>query len=182
MTIVIGLEGKKSAYLGGDSYCGDDENVDLCDTSKVFKVKNLGVGICGNLSAESVLRYSLKEYSEETITKRWLLEDFPEILREECIDRRVASYNKKTAYLPDDSSFIFALKGKIYVMSSDFGIFRSPRGYNSVGIATPQAAGAMEALLKTNLPPKKKIKYALGACCSLSQFVRRPLIIMEFKA
>lgn len=180
MTVIIGLEHDGKVYLGGDSYCGDGDAVDLCDTPKVFKIGPFGIGICGSIKCEQLFAdaVELNIKNKKKFDRKWIQSTLTDIVRETMHSKGAFDKNERHM-MPDDSMFLIAYDGQLYIFESDFSLWRSKRGYASIGAGSPYARGAMEALVKDkSLTPEEKVLRSLEAAENLSSFVNGPHTII----
>lgn len=181
MTVITALEHKGKVFLAGDSFCGTDFNVDLCDESKVYSVANVGVGICGSVRCEQIFEKTLRKQvkNRKKITREWIQDTLAEIFRREMEKRGATSEMNGMKEMPHNSSFIIALNGQALIFQDDFSLFRSPRGYAAIGAGASYAKGALEALKNLEIEPEKKLMLAMEAAEELSPFVKGPHTIIE---
>lgn len=181
MTVICGIEAGGKVYLGGDSYCGSGDGVDLCDTPKVFKVGPLGIGICGSIRCEQLFVKTLKKRIKDNkkITREWLQDALTNAVREDLSKKGSTEDKFGRQMMPDNSSFLIAFKGELYVFEDDFSLWRSPRGYMAIGAGEAFAKGALEVLAKDNsLSPAEKLQKALDASVNLCCLVKPPFTII----
>lgn len=184
MTVIIALEADGKVYLGGDSYCGDADNlVDLCDVPKVFRIGPLGIGICGSIRTEQILtktlKKELKKKKNKKIDRTWLEETMNDIVRIALIKGGSVEEKFGRHFMPDGSTFLIALNGELYVFEDDFALWRSSRGYGAAGLGETYAKGALYVLSKDlSLTPREKVLCALEAAANLSSYVRPPYTII----
>lgn len=179
MTVVLALENEGKVILGGDAYCSSGITLDKCDTPKVFQIGPLGVGICGSIKAEQIFVKVLKrEFKKKKldVSREWIEDDLTSLVREEMLNSGLIGPDEN---MPDDSSFLIAFEGKVYLFESDFSVWRSPRGYQAIGAGANFAKGAMEALLKDkSLSPEEKVLRSLQAADELCAYVMPPFNVI----
>lgn len=184
MTVIVAIEAGGKVYMGGDSYCGDADNlVDLCDVPKVFKIGPLGIGICGSIRTEQILTKTLtkelKKKKNKNIDRTWLEEVMNDVVRKALIKGGSVEEKLGRHFMPDGSTFLIALNGELYVFEDDFALWRSARGYGAAGLGETYAKGALHVLSKdARLSPHEKLLAALEAAANLSSYVRPPYTII----
>lgn len=146
MTVVVGAIVQGRIYLGGDSFCGDEDVVDLCRDSKVVKVgKEVGLGRCGDIRAERLVTKAIKSIFSRrklSITKAWLEGDFSSLLHKKLKNSGVLRDDKGIHHL-EDSEYILAHKGHIYYLDANLALWESKWPYAAIGAGR---AGVMTAL------------------------------------
>ena len=181
MTVVIAYEYKNKVYLGADSYCGDGNSIDICDTPKIYKINNFGVGICGNIKCELILEKTLKRVLKRKslkITRDWIVFELSNLIKEEMIKEKILDEVNGKLSMPE-SAFIFAYNGEAYYLQDDFSVWRSNLGYTSIGDGALYAKAAMEVLKDLDLKPQKKVEKALEVATKFSCFVEKPFSFVE---
>jgi ATP-dependent protease HslVU (ClpYQ) peptidase subunit len=139
----------------------------------------LGVGVCGNIKAEQILVKVLKKQfkKKKKINREWIEQELTQIVKEEMVKSGLIANDEP---MPDDSTFLIAFDGKVYIFEDDFSIWRSSRGYQAIGAGSSFAKGALEALHKEkSLSPESKLLRALEAADNLCTFVLPPFTIIE---
>lgn len=186
MTCVVALrtdDGK--IYLGGDSFCGSEDKLDLCVEPKVYMVGPVGVGICGHIRQELILRATLQAEIEEkkVITEEWIKHDLAEAVRSAM--RESGTSREQEGMSLHDSAYLLAHDGVIYYFDSDFGIWISRREYSAIGCGKYYALGSLHTSVRHNRHndcPEQAVLDALEASATLSPFVAGPMLVIPVEA
>lgn len=187
MTCIVALRTtNKTVILGGDSFCGDDEVVNLCRAPKVYKVGPIGVGLCGQVRSEQILEKTLKKVVPEQeekgeLTEEWLVYKLPNIIRK-AMKKHGALCEDQGAHQLNDSEYIFAFNGKIYFLDEDFGLWDTQYKYGAIGSGKPFALGALAYASETpqmEENPHRVVQMALEAAAKWSPWVRAPFTMVE---
>ncbi len=182
MTAICAIECEGVVWMGGDAFLGGDEFVDICDIPKVYKIGQIGIGICGSVRCEQLFDAALRQATKKKtkITREWLQNTLTEIVRHELSTKgSAATDNRGVQTMPDSSHFLIAHEGKVYKFDDDFSLSRSARGYAYAGIGGLYTAGAIEAMAGLDISPAEKIERALKAAENLSPYVRGPFTIIK---
>lgn len=190
MTCVVSYEHEGSVYLGGDSYlCNDPQGefYNLCSESKVYRVGNIGVAVCGNVSVEQTLEELLRkhisndQFVDLKFIKSEILPKFRRILKRR--DLLIAGENGLE--MIGKSCFILAFNGKSYFLEEDLSIWNSQAPYNAIGAGEKPAKSAFEAMellekdLKIKISPEKKVETALKTAANLHHQVSGPFTYVK---
>jgi len=154
MTVVVSIScSDGSVILGGDSFCGDSEVSDLCFEDKVYTVGPVGVGICGSVRNEQVLKKALCHYvlEKKEVTEEWIRGDLSEEIREYM--KEAGCVGETNGYQEiKDSGFILSFNGKNFFLDDDFGMWESKRSFCAIGAGRHYAYGALSALVLSHYP------------------------------
>lgn len=165
--------------MGGDSFCGDDEYRDLCAAPKVFAVgRSLGVGICGHVRAEIAFSEAITSFvkGRRTLSEKTLIATLPPHLAE------VMAPVLNAAREVDNCSYLLAVKGGIFKVEADLGIWRVRRHFAGVGTASSIALAAIAMAAPT--PPATVaeatdiVLRALAVAEQLTPVVMRPFLTL----
>lgn len=189
MTCVISVTGNNGdVFLAGDSFCGDDDLVDLCKSPKVFKVGPLGVGVAGTVRSELVLvrsLYNLIPHSEnEDITDSWIVHCLPDLVRNDMVEAGidVSREDSDSSESGKEGEYIIVFDGKTYYFDSCFGIYESRHPYVAIGAGKYLAYGALSFAHKQGALSKNPEKTVLSILDSVSVWspkVRPPFNVIK---
>jgi ATP-dependent protease HslVU (ClpYQ) peptidase subunit len=161
--------------LGGDSYCGDKSVVQLCADPKVFRVGELGIGICGYVRHELAFRDAFARFAagHRKATERRLLRDLPKLLSDAFAGAIPDGEVEAT-----DSDCVVTLGGSLYKVEQDFGIWRIRGHVAAIGIDRGPALAAAMALApvppRTTGEARDVALRALRVATALSHHTRPP--------
>lgn len=183
MTVVVAVAcDDGTIFMGGDSFCGDEEILNLCRAPKIYKVGPVGVGLCGLVRSEQVLSRTLKEHIPEKkeITYEWLKNDLADYVHE-AMKEHGAIHEKEGWHEMKESAYLLTFDGVIYFFDADFGLWDSRRPIAAIGTGCQFAYGAMEAMMvdypgeKPSVEhAKKMVEVALNVATTWSPWVQGP--------
>jgi hypothetical protein len=190
MTCVVAYEHEGSVYLGGDSYLCNDaqgEFYNLCSESKVYRVGNIGVGVCGNVSCEQALEELLRKLvkSDQVVDLKFVKSELIPKFRRILKRRGLLTEGENGLEMIGKSCFILAFGGKAYFLEEDLSIWNAQVPYNSVGAGEKPAKSAFEAMellekdLKIKITPEKKVEIALKTAANLHHQVSGPFTYVK---
>ena len=184
MTCVVALRTDAGEiYMGGDSFCGSESYKDLCVEPKVFMVGEVGVGICGHVRQELILRQTLHDEisAKKDITEHWIKHDLSEAVRE-AIQEKGAGKEKDGMHSLFESAYLLCHAGVIYYFDDDYGIWMSRRSYAAIGCGRLHAMGSLHTSVKYNRHnewPEYAVNDALEAAADHDPFVAAPMLVMK---
>lgn len=179
MTVVVGAVSGDDVWLAGDSYCGDEDILELCTEPKVFAVSNtVALGISGDVRAEILTTKAIKKIikGKERITQEWLKTDFSLKLHDALKDTGVLK-EKNSIHTLEDSSFVLAHAGRLYYLDDNLGLWRPQAPYVAIGSGRSLALGALAyAYQDGDLEehPKEALKEVLDCVSKHCHYVRPP--------
>ena len=172
--------------MGGDSFCGDEEVLNLCKADKVYKVGPVGVGICGWVRSEQIFERTLREQipDKKQITAEWLRNDLTDLIHDAMKEHGIMN-DKDGVHEMKESEYLLAFDGTIYHFDEDFSLWDSRRRVSAIGSGRKFAYGAVAALLKdvegkpTTHDAIRIVSVALEVCADWSPWVSPPFKVIE---
>ena len=132
MTAVIAYSNQKTVWLAADSFCGDENKKDICETPKVYQIGKLGIGLCGSIRQELILENVLRSINTLDFTEEWLKFTLPDILHDTMKAKgAVIEENGQSTF--GNSHYILTLNGKLFYLESDFGIWEVKKNIAAIG-------------------------------------------------
>lgn len=180
MTVIVAYSDGQNVYIAGDSFCGDENKRDICQTPKVYTVAGkLAVGLSGFIRQELILQQVLQTTNPEKITHDWIRFTLPDIFQK-ALQARGAIVEKDGQATAGDCAYILGFEGKIYILENDFGVWESRNSYTAIGSGREYALGALAALQK-ELPkdPELTMTKALAAAAKWCPWVMEPFCIVK---
>ena len=185
MTAIVGFQQNEKLWLIGDSYVGDSESdqKDLCSTPKVYKLKNIIVGICGNPRHEMLLEELLrKELGKKgfVLSHDWLKFKLPVLFHAKCKKAGAIITDEEGEETIGKSSFLIGFDKVFYYLDCNFSIWATKKTTVGIGIAAPYALGALVAIENNrDKTPEQKLTTALDIAASMSHYVSQPYDIVS---
>lgn len=185
MTCIVALKDKNIIVLGGDSFAGDNFYHDIVTEPKVFQKDEYAFGFCGSFRLYQILKYETilpvlpKKCKDITA---FLVKTFVPKIRKQFEMSGFRSLKDNVEGFGDEqSSVIIVIRGKAYVMYSDFSIVEFGRECYSIGAGAFFALGAFSALRETKLSPEKKVEKCLTAATDWCNLVKEPYHLLTIK-
>lgn len=192
MTVVVAVACTDgTVVMGGDSFCGDEDVLNLCRADKVYTVGTVGVGICGWVRSEQIFERVLKEYipDKKQITADWLRNDLTDHIHDAMKEHGIM-HDKDGVHEMKESAYLLAFGGTIYHFDEDFSLWDSRRPISAIGAGRKFALGAMGALLsqapvldEENRPDveyaRRMVQIALEVSSTWSPWVRPPFKVVR---
>lgn len=153
MTCIVGLVGKKGVLIAGDAQGSTDWTKREDTQSKVFQLSDtLAVGYCGSGRFGQILQYHVMEGLEEPSLimdeHKWVVKEFVPHLRV------VADHHGHLHIYHDDategigpSAFLLAVRRRLFVVWSDFGVDEHVLPFEAIGSGGETAAGSIHGEL-----------------------------------
>lgn len=161
MTCIVGLEAAGRVWLGTDSYIGTPECSELLDGPKWFRKHGITCAFAGNVAHAQRLQFAKIRAPKK---------------REDPLEYLVRVWGKT---LPEghESSYLLAMRGRLYSLGGGGTVCRTTAGYMAEGAGAPYALGSLHST--PDLPPRMRIELALGAAVCHSPFATAPLHVIE---
>lgn len=185
MTVVVGTVIKGKIYLGGDSFCGDEEVIELCRDPKVLKVGDgVALGLCGDVRTERLVTKAVKSIfsrRKQAITKTWLEGEFSTQLHKKLKNSGVLRDDKGIHHL-EDSEYILAHNGHIYYLDETLALWESKAPYVAIGAGRVGALTALGFAHRVGLlekDPRGTLEDVLEASGTHNPWVYGPYTFLE---
>lgn len=182
MTCIVGMEHKGNVTIGGDSMLSDYWAGHPMLSPKVWKTGEYIYGGCGTLRGLQILRWiftapQLPDGDTDDDLEQYLVQEWAEYVRQAFIDHGAVKTDREVQGT-DGTWFMFGVRGRLYTMQSDFSLYRTSRGYNSIGSGEQFALGALEVLKRSNSSVTHKLETALAAAAEHAPTVGPPYHIV----
>lgn len=175
MTCIVGVQGTKSAVIGGDSAAVSGWTMTSHADPKVFAVGAFVYGIAGSFRLGDVLRWQFEPPAlDDDDLDAYMHTAWIDALRETMTAKGYARKENEVETL-DDGQFMVATRGRLYVVWQDYQIARPMFGYDAIGCGRGIALGAL-ATLKGG-PGRKHVLTALTATARHNIGVRGPFVV-----
>lgn len=159
MTCIVGLVGKKGVLIAGDAQGSGDWSKREDTQSKVFQLSDtLAVGYCGSGRFGQLLQYHVMEGLEEPSLMldehKWVVKEFiPHLRHVTDVHGHLHIYQSDNTESIGPSAFLFAVRGRLFTVWSDFGVDEHALSFDAVGSGAETATGAMHAELGDTKEP-----------------------------
>ena len=181
MTCIVGIEHETGVYIGGDSAGIAGWELTVRADPKVFRVGEFVYGIAGSFRMGNLLRYAFLPPPPPKKRKHldaYMVTAFVDTLRA-VVEAGGTREKKNEVESLHNSSFLVAVRGRLFEIDSDFQVGRPASGYAAIGCGSSVALGALHALVVgVGLThPTDCVAAALRAAEAHNIGVRGPFII-----
>ncbi len=178
MTCVIALEHQGRAYVGSDSFLGDEGFKDGTAHPKVMKKGSLLIAYAGSVRGAQIVEHGItfRRQKKGETPEAYMVNDVAARIKH-FFDNLGAAVQAPGRSDSSESEFIVCVKGRVFAIQSDYGVIQSKHGFLSIGAGQPYASAAMLALI--DLPPRERIKRSLEIAAELSPLVSAPFFFTE---
>lgn len=181
MTCIIALETGTSVTMAADRCTSWGGTVNVTDIPKVWTAGEALIGSAGKVRMGNLLRVLQPPF--HTLgwdTDWWVTAD----LIPAMIDLAAAHhYDKHDANRSvSESQLLFAVRGRVYAIWSDWSWTRNPTGEYSIGSGSDHAQGALAALRHLQPDPRKRCLTALDISATYTAGGAGPFDILTQEA
>jgi hypothetical protein len=177
MTAIVAVETRGGAWIGCDSFCGDDRFRDLYDRPKwsVHANGTIVIATSGNVRpgqiAESTKVGGARRSRETDVA--YVIRTIVEPVRKAHIDAGVIANDGRgdEGHMPHMNAVIVAL-GKVWMMDEEYGVWRSLRRVAAAGAGAEHAQLSLASNTKMNA--KARVEAALHAAADHNNLVCGP--------
>lgn len=182
MTCIVGLTDGKTTWIGADSLGSNGYSKTVRRDKKLFKLQDTSSAILGYTS--SFRMGQLLMYANDLIDKR----DEPSIDHKYIVTKFIPNiinlfenggYNRTFSGEKKGGEFLFAYKGKLFKIQSDYQVGESFDNYDACGCGEDFALGSLSTTEDSNLTPIERIHKALQSATKFSTGVSAPYYIIN---
>lgn len=176
MTVVVGLQTNDGVLFGADSatLAGWDVRHHGPETAKLWTQGRFVFGHSGDVRWAQLLRYVWEPPEPpETVTLGWLIRTVATSMRDIAKQYDCLVKPKETEPAVLQSSFLFAIDGRIYRLFANFTVMPVEHGYDALGCAEDLALGALYAT-EGRTDPETRVRLALEAAAAHNAAIRGP--------
>lgn len=181
MTCIVGIEGKNTVWLGGDSAAtaGDGSQTLIAD-KKVFVNGDIAFGICGSPKIIDPLMYTKFAKQKRGEDNREYVATVLVPMIKHAFKEAGCTVEHPEAGEVFHGEILFGVGGKLYRMQSNFQLITDSQGYASVGSGSDIALGSLHATKKDS-NARRRILTALEASALGNAGVRPPFAIVSVR-
>ncbi len=179
MTCIVGVETKDGVWIGGDSATVAGWTLRITGRPKVYRVGEFVIGTSGSIRVSGLLRHAFAPPAvpdDPEALEHYLVTEFVPALRKTFGDGGVEEKDKEVVGM-HESSFLVAVRGRLFKVGSDYQVNHTQAGYDAAGCGCDFALGALHALSESGLPAPSRVRVALEAAQAHSIGVRAPFTI-----
>lgn len=177
MTCIVALETARGVWIGADRAASDDCTTSTLAVSKIYTNGPLTLADCGDFRTGQLLQYAL-DVPEDTLdddVDRWVAIDLPTAIRH-ALKRN--GWHRKDKGVADATDVILAVRGRCYLMQSDYSFIRNASGEYAIGSGTYHALGSLHSTRGWRRP-KDRIIAALEAAAEHVVSVAGPFDVLK---
>lgn len=179
MTCIVGLVGSDGkVYIGGDSAGVSGWAITPRADAKVFKRGEWVFGFTTSFRMGQLIRYALTlpdPPPEPKHLEGWIATTFVDALRRTLKDGGYATVNNNAE---SGGTFLLGLRGRLFMVDSDFQVGESRDGYDAVGCGRDEARGALHVITRMHWSDRAKVVGALKASAYLNGGVAGPFKVV----
>jgi ATP-dependent protease HslVU (ClpYQ) peptidase subunit len=179
MTCITGLVEGDKVYLAGDSAVSNDaDQLTLRLNKKVFRREDLGMvfGCSGSIRMCQLLHHVFTPPlpGKEEDAEHYMISVFITALRS-CF--KDGGFAKKEDEQEQGGHFLVGVRGRLFVIESDYQVGEAMDGYVTLGSGGDLARGVLFATRHFDLSPEQRLMLALEAAQHHNTTVRAPFVI-----
>ena len=174
MTCIVGYIAKNKVYIGADSIGSNGYTKEKRKDVKVFKVGEFLLGCTSSFRMIQLLQFKLKLPKIKVDIFEYMCTSFVDAARK-CF--KDGGFLEVDNQVDTGGHFLVGYKSRLFAIGTDFQVAEVVDKYQACGVGESIALGAMYALRKTKLSPKKRIKAALKASAHHSVGVGKPFVV-----
>jgi ATP-dependent protease HslVU (ClpYQ) peptidase subunit len=181
MTCIVGIEGKNTVWLGGDSAAtSSDGSQTLIADKKVFVNGDIAFGICGSPKIIDPLMFTKFTPQKRGENNREYVGTVLVPMIKQAFKDSGCSVEHPEHGEVFQGEVLFGVGGKLYRMQSNFQLITDSQGYASVGSGSDIALGSLHAT-KRDGNAKRRIMTALEASALANAGVRPPFAVVSVR-
>jgi|CXWL01.1.fsa_nt_gi hypothetical protein len=173
MTLIVGLvektEEKSIIHMGADSLGSNGFTKMVCDTPKMFRVKDFLIGCTGTYRMCQLLRHTLRPPHHEDGVKPidYLVKELIPAIQSLFEN---AKYSEVEKSVQSGGNFLIGYRGQLYEVQSDFSVLEVACGYNAVGSGEYLAMGSFASTDGESVKTRMQKALAAGEkhCCTVA--------------
>lgn len=172
MTCIVAVVDNDKVWMGGDSAGVSGMDLMVRKDPKVFRVGEFLMGFTTSFRMGQILMHG---FNPPTITGdlfKYMVNEFVPALRHAF---KEGGFLELNANREKGGTFLVGIRGRLFMIESDFQVGETYDGYAAVGCGDQIAHGALFA--SKELPAKKRVKLALKAAERYSSGVRGPFLV-----
>ncbi|GAB6899434.1 hypothetical protein [Kineosporia succinea] len=177
MTCIVGITDGHTVTIGGDSAGSDGWHVAVRSDTKVFQVGPYLMGFTTSYRMGQLLRYSLEIGEPDTWdVDRFMATTFIDAVRD-CLT--AGGYAKTEDGREEGGQFLVGIRGRLYLVDSDYQIGHTAAGYAAVGSGYLVALGSLHSTARSPIDSYSRALMALEAAVELTGEVRPPFTVLQ---
>jgi ATP-dependent protease HslVU (ClpYQ) peptidase subunit len=176
MTCIAGIAHEGTVWLAGDSAVSSDWDLTILASAKVCANGPYVLGFTGSLRMAQLLRYSLSPPVPGTADlHEFVCTAFIDAVRACLKDGGWATKDKEQE---EGGTFLVGVRGRLFVVSNDYGVTEPVDSYAAIGCGDQLALGALFATAD-NPDQSVRLRIALSAAERFSNGVRGPFTFVH---
>jgi ATP-dependent protease HslVU (ClpYQ) peptidase subunit len=179
MTCIAGVVGGDGrVYVGGDSAGVSGWSIVTRADEKVFRRGEWIFGFTSSFRMGQLIRYALDlPVPPSRGIERFMATTFIDALRKTLKEGGCAQVENG---VETGGAFLVGLRGRLFIVDSDFQVGESRDGFAAVGCGQAEACGALRVLGRhSKLAPRKQVLAGLEAASYLNGAVAPPFVVVS---
>lgn len=175
MTCIIAYVDKINniIVMGADSIGMSSDSKRVRLDSKLVQKNEFIIGFAGSFRQRDIVQYHLQLPEITTDIREYLVCKFVPAFKEAL---------KESFYEDSICGMLVAYKDRLFVIECDLQVAENSNGFESIGVASEFAMGAMHILSTQKLTANTKVLKALNAAMQFSSGVSEPFHLMQTKS
>jgi len=160
VTTIAAWKDKTQVWMAGDSGAFDGSTVIISAEPKVWVTSSSLIGVAGSFRIMDILRYA--NVGEPHAVRDYLL-----------------SKATDSGFPQSDWSVLVADHTGVYEIGEDFSLLKSKENYGATGAGAETAFGALYALEKVEIDPKRRLEIVVNATIQHTTNARPPIKVVS---
>ena len=180
MTVIVGVRFKGGVLIGGDAQWSTEGSHRIGAQPKVHVLQDtLALGYCGSGRFGQILQYHLSELEEPFLPREgrdeeyWCVREFIPYLRA-VTEEHGHLHIKHNVEEFGPSAFLLGVRGKLFLIESDYSVNEHSLPYEAVGSGEDNAIGVLHEMLgeipAEHITEAKALRAAAKAIAAASAF------------
>lgn len=181
MTCIAGAVKDGVVCIGGDAVTQrGNQRVRLSADGKVFRVGEFLIGSSGTVRCQQIIRYLFEPAPVEGVSDltAYMVQEFIPALRQ-AIKEHGGEVKGESGREEMDACYLIGVRGRLFQIDDNYGVFESRTLYASVGCADQEALAAMFTVdrLIPNTSAEQSVRGGLLAAAEFDTSIRPPFTV-----
>ena len=176
MTCIAGLVCDGKVWIGCDSLVSNTWEQTVRKESKVFKVGDFLIGVCGSCRVTQLVQYAFtppRLPANADDLSRYMVTEFVDALRNTLKTGGVAEKRNEAEV---GGTCLVGIHGRLFEIEADYQVGEAACGYSAIGSGGPVARGSLFSTKGND--PKDRIQLALRSAEEHAVGVRGPFNVL----
>jgi predicted heme/steroid binding protein len=179
MSVVIGLKQDGKVYMAADSYAGADHKAVTLADPKMFRKRDMIIGVCGSVRVIDVIS---SDFTPPTKGPRKKIATYMKIdvvnALFDCLERNgLLVDNQEEGVNTFNGEILIGYNGELYDIDSSFACSAYQEHFAGIGSASDIALGSLATTARYKMKPENRLILALEIAEKLSTEARGPFLL-----